>query len=62
MRKPHLDFLALAARLLEGFGIGESARTWSRTSSSMSRETLRAFAVVHRGLSSHLLQSYMLAR
>jgi hypothetical protein len=37
-------------------------RTWSRTSSSMSRETFRAFAVVHRGLRSHLLQSYMLAR
>jgi hypothetical protein len=33
------------------------ARTWSRTSSSMSRETLRAFAVVHRDLNSHLLQS-----
>ena len=25
MRKPHLDFLALAARELEGFGIGEGA-------------------------------------
>ena len=37
-------------------------RTCSRMSSSISRETLRAGAVVHRGLSPHLAQSYMLAR
>ena len=38
------------------------ARTRSRISSSMSRETLRAFAVVHCGLSLHLAPSYVRAR
>ena len=39
-----------------------SARTRSRTSSSMSRETLRATAVVHLGLSLQIEQSVVLAR
>ena len=38
------------------------ARTCSRTSSSMSRETLRAGAVVHLGLSLQIEQSFVLAR
>ena len=38
------------------------ARTRSRTSSSMSRVTLRLVLVVHRALRSHLEQSDLLAR
>ena len=38
-----------------------SARTWSRTSSSISRVTLRAGAVVHFGFSLQVEQSFLLA-
>jgi len=39
--RPHLDFLALAAPLLEGFGVGESANVVSHILIDV-RETLRA--------------------
>jgi hypothetical protein len=41
VREPHLDFLALAAPLLEGFGVGESANVVSHILIDV-RETLRA--------------------
>lgn len=64
MRKSHRDRLALAARLLKDFRIGQraDARTRSRTSSLRSRVILRTTAVVHFGFDAHCEQSLLLQR
>jgi hypothetical protein len=60
VRKSHLDLLALAAGLLEGFRIGQGADTISHIFVEVA-VILRAVAIVHFGFSEHCEQSLLLA-
>jgi hypothetical protein len=60
VRKSHLNLLAFAARLLEGFRIGQCTDAIAY-SSLRSRVILRATAVVHFGFNEQREQLLLLA-
>jgi hypothetical protein len=60
VRKSHLDLLALAPRLLEGFRIGQRTDTIPHVFVEV-RVSLRTIAVVHFGFNEQREQSLLLA-